>query len=190
MSTPNRTMTYIIMWSHISVILVLWSQVHVNHHICNVVNTHYSWSVYFCVYIYHAPPYGPCTPPTQTGAYASAMHMCCLGGRILCASIHHAWGICNKNSDLSNVNNCYAISCHVHNGVMGNDYRKGGTSSSRCTIYYPYRVGWLIEPSNIGQCCLPREFSACTSEYLQYSCSGAWNDRHRGSHVLHVKLTI
>ena len=34
-------------------------------------------------------------------------------------------------------------------------------------IYYPYRVGWSIEPSNIGQCTLPREFSACTSNIYE-----------------------
>lgn len=167
MSTPNRTMLYIIMWSHISVILVLWSQVHVNHHICNVVNTHYSWSVYFCVYIYHATPCGPCIPPDRWAQMWAQASIMCLGDSVLCVIIHHARQSCSKNSDLLAIGNCYAISCHRHSIVISISCEKQGTSTSRCTIYYPYRVGWLIEPSNIGQCTLPREFSACTSNIYE-----------------------
>ena len=31
----------------------------------------------------------------------------------------------------------------------------------------PPRVGWSFKPSNIGQCCLAREFSACTSNIYE-----------------------
>ena len=75
----------------------------------------------------------------------------CLGDSVLCVIIHHARQSCSKNSDLLAIGNCYAISCHRHSIVISISCEKQGTSSSRCTIYYPYRVGWLIKPSNIGQ---------------------------------------
>ena len=63
------------MWSHISVILVLWSQVRVNHCICNVVNTVFYWSVYLRVYSNALPPCGPRLPlPHSAIAYIMQRH--------------------------------------------------------------------------------------------------------------------
>ena len=176
------------MWSQYSVILVLWSQVSVNHCVCNVVNTYFTWSVYFCVHIYHAPPYGPCTPCADNAHMLAQMHVCCLGERILCASIHHAWGICNKNSDLLAIGNCYAISCHAYSRLSGNDYRKSSTSTSRCTILTPWGMV-AVTVSNIGQWNLPREFRTCTSKIYEIffavtqETTGAedrtWNRTHK-----------
>lgn len=173
------------MWSHICVILVLWSQVNVNHCICNVVNTHFTWSVYFCVYIYHAPPYGPCTPPDRWAQMSAQASIMCLGDNVLRVIIHHARQSCSKNSDLLNVNNCYAISCRRHSIVISISCEKHSTLTSRCTIYYPYRVGWLVKPSNIGQWNLPRAYTWVlhTDFAILDCCSGAWNGRGRGSHM-------
>ena len=114
-------------------------------------------------------------------AQASIM---CLGDNVLRVIIHHARQSCSKNSDLLAIGNCYAISCRRHSIVISISCEKHSTLTSRCTIYYPYRVGWMIEPSNIGQCCLPREFRTCTSKiYVNIFCSHAGNGRGRGSHV-------
>ena len=170
------------MWSQYSVIIVLWSQVSVNHCVCNVVNTHFTWSVYFCVYIYHATPYGPCLPPDRWAQMSAQASIMCLGDNVLRVIIHHARQSCNKNSDLLAIGNCYAISCHVYSRYLASNMKKAVRHQVDAQIYYPLGVWWLLQCPTLDSS-KPRAYTWVlhTDFAILDCCSGAWNDRRRGS---------
>ena len=144
-----------------------------------MVNTQFSWSVYFCVYTSGKPPCGPC-PWLQAWPQTQA----CRRVRRLCVGMRwpsrwFCWPNLCQPSVLGRTSNCCGISCHVSpKGEVA--ILQNGTRWSRRSIPYPYGVAWLLSS--------PRVAAARASRVLRtnfgitcYSCSSAWNDGRRGS---------
>ena len=60
---------------------------------------HFTWSVYLCVYIYHAPPHGPCTPVCEAQTWG-IWHACAAGVQALCEAMHHVYTKCSVYNGL------------------------------------------------------------------------------------------
>ena len=149
---------------------------------------HFSWSVYFSIYIYVHPPHGPRLPPhitrhdachthhahrwTQTHTHVTPTHEKLQQNQWLTPM----WQLLWNQLPLFRVffPEWFVITVCV-------------ATADYIFIPYPYRVVWLLlwsqEPSNIGQC-LPRIRTQVshTNFGIKDTCSHTGNGRGRGSH--------
>ena len=145
---------------------------------------HFSWSVYLCVYIYAPTGGGPCLPPIHCAIARMMQRHGVWWEQQLCVHppdhtkyVSYQWVTCLRQllwNQLPLLVVCEKVRMS----------QQGCVAMPMLIIPYPQGGWWFVATVQRwtvwnASC----EFSAGTSEYLQYSCSHAGNDRRRGSRM-------
>lgn len=153
--------------------------------VASVVNSQFTWSVYFCVYRYYATPHGSRPPPCICPHLPAHRRICLHYGHICVSSAHDARQNSSISAGFRQCVNCYGISCHDDWREIGAVLQKWYTMQ-RVDAHNTTPLGWGVRltKSHLGLS-KPRVHTRVshTNFGSKATCSHAWNGRRRGSHT-------